>query len=146
MHPVILQSRFSSLFYSKAVFFLQYLYICLKTSFFDQIFFITPKVEVIAFSNLTSLPTSITSPTLMFYPLTISHSSSQNFEKVDFRPPWPDHRNGLISKSTKARGLIFLAFSTNDILNIFNCKQPPILLYFSKQYLKYAFFSVFDYF
>ncbi len=146
MRFIILQSRFSSLFYSKAVYLLQYLYFCLKTSFFDKIFFITPKVEVIAFSNLARLPTSITPLTLMLHSLTISHSSSQNFEKVDFRPPWPDHRNGLISKSTKVRGLIFLAFSKNDILNIFNFKQPPSSLYFSKRSLKYAFFSVFDYF
>jgi hypothetical protein len=79
----------------------------------------------------------------MLHPLTISHSSSQNFEKVDFRPPWLGHREGLISKSTKAKGLIFLEFSTNDILNIFNCKQPPSRLYFSKQSMKYAFLIVF---
>ncbi len=142
MRSIILQSQFLSLFYSKAIYFLQYLYFCLKTSFFDKIFFTTPKVEAITFSNLASLPTSITPLTLMLQPLTISHSSSQNFEKVVFRPPWPDHRNGLISKSTKARRLIFLEFSTNDILNIFNCKQPPISLYLSKRFLKYAFFSV----
>ncbi len=144
MHSIILQSQFSSLFYSKAVYLLQYLYFCLKTSFFDKIFFITQKLEVITFSNLAHLPKCITSPTLMFYFFTISHSSSQNYEKVDFRPPWPDHRNCLISKSTMARGLIFLGFSTNDILKIFNCKQPPSPLYLSKRSLKYEFFSVFD--
>jgi hypothetical protein len=93
---------------------------------------------------LARLPTSTTSPTLILHPLTISHSSSQYYEKVDFRPPWPDHREGLISKSTMARGLIFFQFSKNDILNIFNFKQPPNSLYFSKWSLKYAFFSVFD--
>ncbi len=80
----------------------------------------------------------------MLHPLTISHSSSQNFEKVDFRPPWPDHRNSLISKSTKARGLIFLGFTTNNILNIYNFKQLSNLLYFSKRCLKYTFFSIFS--
>ncbi len=144
MHSIILQNQFLSLFYSKAVYFLQYFYFCLKTSFFDQIFLITAKVEVIDFSNLARLPTSITPPTLMLHSLTISHSSSQNFEKVDFIPPWPDHRNSLISKSTKARRLIFLYFSTNNILNIFNFKQPPSSLCFSRRSLKYAFFSFFD--
>jgi hypothetical protein len=81
---------------------------------------------------------------LLSHSLTISHSSSQNFEKVDFIPPWPGHRKGLISKSTNARGLIFVEFLTNNISNIFNCKQRPSLLYFSKRSLKYAFFSVFS--
>jgi hypothetical protein len=42
---------------------------------------------VIALSNFASLPASIPTLTLLLHLLTISHSSSQNFEKVDLRSP-----------------------------------------------------------
>ncbi len=63
------------------------LYLPQNLIFRQNLFFLAPKGEVIALSNFASLPASIPTLTLLLHLLTISHSSSQNFEKVDLRSP-----------------------------------------------------------